>query len=78
MSIDGMRADRDPDGTADGAGHADQGDGRQPRTDAPRPEKLRRKFFDAENVGDFLDAEKKAPRPCRTCSHRRSTPARTR
>lgn len=26
--------------------------------DAPRPEKLRRKFFDTENVGDFLDAEK--------------------
>ena len=26
--------------------------------EASRPEKLRRKFFDAENVGDFLDAEK--------------------
>ncbi len=26
--------------------------------DASRPEKLRRKFFDVENVGDFLDAEK--------------------
>jgi hypothetical protein len=45
MSIDGMQAGRNPDDTADGADHADQGDGRQPRTDRPPAEALTREEY---------------------------------
>jgi hypothetical protein len=42
-----MRADRNSDGTADGAAHADQGDGRQPRTNRQPAETLTREEYDA-------------------------------
>src|SRR5690242_6341062 len=45
MSIDGMQANRNPDGNADGADHADQGDSRQPRASRQPAEILTREEY---------------------------------
>jgi hypothetical protein len=63
MSIDGGPTDRDLDGTADGADHAGQGDGRQPRTDRQPAETLTRaEYADQVRARTSPIAQQETPR----------------